>query len=63
MDETECPEEDNPVCGSDKTTYSSECHLNISCCETGKNIQVLRRGACESGKKQLLKFINCLPNG
>lgn len=35
-----------PVCGTDRVTYSSECHLVVASCSQQKRITVRFRGAC-----------------
>ncbi|KAM5248760.1 agrin [Ctenodactylus gundi] len=43
-----CPAVVAPVCGSDASTYSSECELQRAQCAQQRRIRLLRRGPCGS---------------
>ncbi|XP_047394467.1 agrin isoform X4 [Sciurus carolinensis] len=43
-----CPAVVAPVCGSDASTYSSECELQRAQCHLQRRIRLLRRGPCGS---------------
>uniref|UniRef100_A0A8C2X311 Agrin n=1 Tax=Cyclopterus lumpus TaxID=8103 RepID=A0A8C2X311_CYCLU len=42
----DCPSLVAPVCGSDSSTYSNECELEKTQCNTQRRIKVLRKGPC-----------------
>ncbi|KRY55337.1 Agrin [Trichinella britovi] len=37
----------SPVCGSDRVTYRSECHLNLTQCKEERKIYIIFLGSCE----------------
>ncbi|GFO16216.1 agrin [Plakobranchus ocellatus] len=41
-----CPEEKEPVCGTDQRTYKNECEMRKSACVNSKDIQVAFMGQC-----------------
>uniref|UniRef100_A0A6I8NES7 Kazal-like domain-containing protein n=1 Tax=Ornithorhynchus anatinus TaxID=9258 RepID=A0A6I8NES7_ORNAN len=41
-----CPLSYQPICGTDKTTYSNDCLLCVARMKTKKDIQILREGPC-----------------
>ncbi|XP_072771994.1 agrin isoform X1 [Nerophis lumbriciformis] len=45
---TECVDSHQPVCGSDSTTYGSECELHVHACRTQTDLQVVSQGECKS---------------
>ncbi|GBO03091.1 Agrin, partial [Araneus ventricosus] len=44
---TECPENYDPVCSSDGTTYRNECEMRRAACEQTMELSVLIYGECE----------------
>ncbi|GFY64204.1 hypothetical protein TNIN_40911 [Trichonephila inaurata madagascariensis] len=44
---TECPENYDPVCSSDGTTYRNECEMRRAACEQTMELNVLIYGECE----------------
>ncbi len=48
---SQCPSDFQPVCGSDGRSYSSQCHLLQEACRTQRNLRILYKGLCESGKR------------
>nr|XP_023651627.1 agrin-like isoform X4 [Paramormyrops kingsleyae] len=45
---TECIDTHQPVCGTDGTTYSSECQLNVQACTEQKDLKVAVQGECKT---------------
>ena len=41
-----CPKILSPVCGSDGKTYSNECVLKMTACESGEDITKVHDGPC-----------------
>ena len=46
--EAPCPPVMKPVCGSDRRTYDSECHLRRHACRTESVISVAHQAACST---------------
>ncbi|KAM4572007.1 agrin isoform 3-T3 [Fundulus diaphanus] len=44
----ECVESHQPVCGSDGTTYNSECELNVRSCREQQELRVVSQGECKT---------------
>ncbi|XP_072222987.1 agrin isoform X2 [Leuresthes tenuis] len=44
----ECVESHQPVCGSDGTTYSSECELHVLACTEQRDLRVVSQGECKT---------------
>ncbi|XP_066547264.1 agrin isoform X2 [Amia ocellicauda] len=45
---TECVDSHQPVCGSDGTTYSNECELNVRACTQQQDLKVASQGECKT---------------
>ncbi|XP_077465267.1 agrin isoform X6 [Stigmatopora argus] len=45
---TECVESHQPVCGSDGTTYNSECELHVRACKKQVDLRVVSQGECKT---------------
>ena len=45
-----CPSDFQPVCGSDGRSYSSQCHLLQEACRSQRQLRILYKGLCETGK-------------
>lgn len=43
---SECVESNQPVCGSDGTTYNSECELHVRACKEQMDLRVVSQGEC-----------------
>lgn len=43
---SECVESHQPVCGSDGTTYNSECELHVRACKEQMDLRVVSQGEC-----------------
>ncbi|KAL3859748.1 hypothetical protein ACJMK2_009946 [Sinanodonta woodiana] len=41
-----CPMNYNPVCGTDRNTYSNNCELRLAACTRRMRIDVLKQGPC-----------------
>ncbi|XP_077588780.1 agrin isoform X4 [Stigmatopora nigra] len=45
---TECVESLQPVCGSDGSTYNSECELHVRACKKQVDLRVVSQGECKT---------------
>ncbi|XP_055078833.1 agrin isoform X2 [Periophthalmus magnuspinnatus] len=45
---SECVDSHQPVCGSDGTTYSSECELHVRACMEQMELRVVSQGECKT---------------
>ncbi|XP_056895685.1 agrin isoform X2 [Takifugu flavidus] len=45
---SECVESNQPVCGSDGTTYNSECELHVRACKEQMDLRVVSQGECKT---------------
>ncbi|XP_062247965.1 agrin isoform X2 [Platichthys flesus] len=45
---SECVDSHQPVCGSDGTTYNSECELNVLACKEQMDLRVISQGECQT---------------
>ncbi|XP_044065875.1 agrin isoform X9 [Siniperca chuatsi] len=45
---SECVESHQPVCGSDGTTYNSECELHVRACNEQMDLRVVGQGECKT---------------
>ncbi|XP_059189505.1 agrin isoform X6 [Centropristis striata] len=45
---TECVESHQPVCGSDGSTYNSECELHVRACKQQMDLRVVSQGECKT---------------
>ena len=46
----DCPNDDDPICGSDNFTYKNQCILDKTNCDQGLNITIKTKGYCEEIK-------------
>ncbi|KYO31536.1 agrin isoform C [Alligator mississippiensis] len=53
---TECVASSQPVCGTDGSTYGSECELHVRACTQQTNIQVAAQGDCKSCGSTVCSF-------
>ncbi|KAH7642712.1 agrin-like isoform x4 [Dermatophagoides farinae] len=51
-----CPDDYQPVCGSDGTTYINQCHLKYESCNKQQNIRIASNGTCDAA---LCKNVVC----
>ncbi|XP_063292084.1 agrin isoform X1 [Pelobates fuscus] len=60
---TECVPSAQPVCGTDKKTYSSECELHVRACTQQINLQVAAQGDCKTCGNTICTFgAQCVNN-
>ncbi|XP_068186942.1 agrin isoform X2 [Antennarius striatus] len=45
---SECVDSHQPVCGSDGSTYNSECELHVRACKEQMDLQVVTQGECKT---------------
>ncbi|XP_029994258.1 agrin isoform X3 [Sphaeramia orbicularis] len=45
---SECVESHQPVCGSDGSTYNSECELHVRACKEQMDLRVVNQGECKT---------------
>ncbi|XP_072305717.1 agrin isoform X4 [Eucyclogobius newberryi] len=45
---SECVDSHQPVCGSDGTTYNSECELHVRACKEQMELRVVSQGECKT---------------
>ncbi|XP_032376917.1 agrin isoform X11 [Etheostoma spectabile] len=45
---SECVESHQPVCGSDGSTYNSECELHVRACKQQMDLRVVSQGECKT---------------
>ncbi|XP_063741777.1 agrin isoform X2 [Eleginops maclovinus] len=45
---SECVESHQPVCGSDGSTYNSECELHVRACKRQMDLRVVSQGECKT---------------
>ncbi|VDO96752.1 unnamed protein product [Soboliphyme baturini] len=45
-----CPQDNHPVCGSNRQTYASHCHLHREACLENKRLRVIHRGPCSRAR-------------
>ncbi|XP_060930719.1 agrin isoform X2 [Limanda limanda] len=45
---SECVDSHQPVCGSDGTTYNSECELHVRACKEQMDLRVINQGECKT---------------
>ncbi|KAK7884833.1 hypothetical protein WMY93_027956 [Mugilogobius chulae] len=45
---SECVDSHQPVCGSDGTTYNSECELHVRACKEQMDLRVVSQGECKT---------------
>ncbi|XP_031142212.1 agrin isoform X5 [Sander lucioperca] len=45
---SECVESNQPVCGSDGSTYNSECELHVRACKQQMDLRVVSQGECKT---------------
>ncbi|KAJ8021428.1 Agrin [Holothuria leucospilota] len=55
----ECPEEMDPVCGSDKVTYGSPCEVKRAICLQQTEIEIVSMGECEGCEEDTCPFGSC----
>ncbi|KAM5140325.1 agrin [Mantella aurantiaca] len=60
---TECIPSAQPVCGTDGSTYGSECELNVRACTQQVNLQVAAQGDCKTCGNTICGFgAKCINN-
>ncbi|XP_028394352.1 uncharacterized protein LOC114518524 isoform X7 [Dendronephthya gigantea] len=52
-----CPKREDPVCGSDRKTYSSECELRRVSCLAGRPLAVKHTGKCAKKQDESTVFV------